>query len=74
MATDMKGRVFFWSASRSTFYPAELREIYKTSVHGWPSDAVEVDTALFVEYGLGSARPGKRRGTGPDGLPAWVTA
>ncbi|EDJ5351604.1 tail fiber assembly protein [Salmonella enterica] len=47
-----------------------MREVYEAS-DSWPIKYIEVGESVFTEF---SASPpvGKIRGTGDDGMPAWV--
>lgn len=59
-----------YAFSNGNFYPLSMREVYETS-DSWPTEYIEVDESVFTEF---SATPpvGKIRGTGDDGMPAWV--
>lgn len=59
-----------YAFSNGNFYPLSMREVYEAS-DSWPIEYIEVDEYVFTEF---SATPpeGKIRGTGDDGMPAWV--
>ena len=59
-----------YASSNGNFYPLSMRGIYEKS-GSWPNEYIEVDESVFAEF---SAAPpvGKVRGTGGDGMPAWV--
>lgn len=59
-----------YAFSNGNFYPLSMRGIYEKS-GSWPNEYIEVDESVFAEF---SAAPpvGKVRGTGGDGMPAWV--
>lgn len=59
-----------YAYANNSFYPFSMREAYEVS-GSWPTNYVEVDESVFTEF---SATPpvGKIRGTGDDGMPAWV--
>ncbi|EJD2199837.1 tail fiber assembly protein [Escherichia coli] len=59
-----------YAYANNSFYPFSMREAYEAS-GSWPTNYVEVDESVFTEF---SATPpvGKIRGTGDDGMPAWV--
>jgi hypothetical protein len=59
-----------YAYANNSFYPFSMREVYEAS-DSWPIEYIEVDESLFTEF---SATPpvGKIRGTGDDGMPAWV--
>lgn len=62
---------YFFSASTSSFYPLDMRAEYE-AVGSWPDDAIAVDADCFQAFGLQPPPPGKVRGAGSDGLPAWL--
>lgn len=59
-----------YAFSNGNFYPFSMREVYEVS-DSWPIEYIEVGESVFTEF---SATPpdGKIRGTGDDGMPAWV--
>lgn len=59
-----------YAFSNGNFYPLSMREVYEIS-DSWPTEYIKVDESVFTEF---SATPpvGKIRGTGVDGMPAWV--
>ncbi|HCH7988783.1 TPA: tail fiber assembly protein [Citrobacter freundii] len=59
-----------YAFSNGNFYPLSMQEVYETA-GTWPTEYIEVEESVFVEF---SATPpdGKIRGTGDDGMPAWV--
>lgn len=59
-----------YAYANNSFYPFSMREVYEAS-DSWPTEYIEVDESLFTEF---SSPPpvGKIRGTGDDGMPAWV--
>ena len=59
-----------YAFSNGNFYPLSMREVYEAS-DSWPIEYIEVDESVFTEF---SATPpaGKIRGTGNNGMPAWV--
>lgn len=59
-----------YAFSNGNFYPLSMREVYEIS-DSWPTEYIKVDESVFTEF---SATPpvGKIRGTGDDGMPAWV--
>lgn len=59
-----------YAYANNSFYPFSMREAYEAS-GSWPINHVEVEESVFTEF---SATPpvGKIRGTGDDGMPAWV--
>lgn len=66
----MIGNEHVYSASDNSFYPLELRNEY-IKKNCWPVDGVPVTNDIVIEF-IGIAPAGKVRGTGADGLPAWV--
>ncbi|UMM08406.1 hypothetical protein MKW11_14655 [Gluconobacter frateurii] len=62
---------YYWSKSTLSFYPAVIKNSY-VNAGTFPEDAVLVDDSVFHSYGLTSAPAGNTRGSGSDGLPAWV--
>ncbi|WP_025138071.1 tail fiber assembly protein [Achromobacter sp. DH1f] len=61
---------FFYSASANAFFPDGLRADYERS-GTWPSDAVAVPDALYMQFGCGEVPHGKIRVSGSDGMPMW---
>lgn len=59
-----------YAYANGCFYPLSMRSDYEMS-DSWPTEYIEVTESVFTEF---SATPpdGKIRGTGEDGLPAWV--
>lgn len=59
-----------YAYANNSFYPLSMREVYEIS-DSWPTEYIKVDESVFTEF---SATPpvGKIRGTGVDGMPAWV--
>ncbi|EIA0033853.1 tail fiber assembly protein [Salmonella enterica] len=59
-----------YAFSNGNFYPFSMRAVYESS-DSWPTEYIEIDESVFVEF---SATPpdGKIRGTGDDGMPAWL--
>ncbi|EAV1591710.1 tail fiber assembly protein [Salmonella enterica] len=59
-----------YAFSNGNFYPFSMRAVYESS-GSWPTEYIEIDESVFVEF---SATPpdGKIRGTGDDGMPAWL--
>ncbi|OQM38896.1 tail fiber assembly protein [Citrobacter braakii] len=59
-----------YAFSNGNFYPLSMREVYEAS-DSWPIEYIEVGESVFTEF---SASPpvGKIRGTGDNGMPAWV--
>ncbi|AUZ66618.1 tail fiber assembly protein [Citrobacter amalonaticus] len=60
---------YFYSASENGFVDGDKKEVYERA-GTWPTDAVEVDAATFVEF-TGLPPDGKVRIAGDDGMPAW---
>ncbi|EOI6407506.1 tail fiber assembly protein [Yersinia enterocolitica] len=59
---------YVWSAKNNAFFPVTALAEYE--LNGWDlSDAIDVNTALFVEFTRFNL--GKHRVVGIDGLPAW---
>lgn len=60
---------YFFSAEKNLFFPETLKSSYEKT-GDWPSDGVEVDELVFIEF---TANPpeGKVRGV-VDNMPAWV--
>lgn len=63
---------YMFSPSGSTFYIKEMQSQYEAA-GSWPQDPVEIDDD-FAERFMGQPPEGKTRGSGPDGMPAWVDA
>ncbi|MFM0306286.1 hypothetical protein P0D71_00630 [Paraburkholderia sp. RL17-383-BIF-A] len=63
----------FYSASKSSFLDADLREAYE-SAGTWPADAKEIDDELFIQFGCSNPPAGKVRGASTNGDPCWVDA
>ncbi|MES0243759.1 tail fiber assembly protein [Citrobacter cronae] len=59
-----------YAFSNGNFYPLSMREVYETS-DSWPTEYIEVDESVFTEFST-TPPEGKIRGTGDDGMPAWV--
>lgn len=59
-----------YAYANNSFYPFSMREVYEAS-DSWPTEYIEVDESLFTEFSS-SPPVGKIRGTGDDGMPAWV--
>lgn len=59
-----------YAYANNSFYPFSMREVYEAS-DSWPIKYIEVGESVFTEF---SASPpvGKIRGTGDNGMPAWV--
>ncbi|ECR5031951.1 tail fiber assembly protein [Salmonella enterica] len=59
-----------YAYANNSFYPFSMREVYEAS-DSWPIEYIEVGESVFTEF---SASPpvGKIRGTGDNGMPAWV--
>lgn len=59
-----------YAYANNSFYPFSMREVYEAS-DSWPIKYIEVGEFVFTEF---SASPpvGKIRGTGDNGMPAWV--
>ncbi|HII0646834.1 TPA: tail fiber assembly protein [Salmonella enterica subsp. enterica serovar Yopougon] len=59
-----------YAYANNSFYPFSMREVYEAS-DSWPTEYIEVGESVFTEF---SASPpvGKIRGTGDNGMPAWV--
>lgn len=59
-----------YAYANGCFYPLSMRSDYEMS-DSWPTEYIEVTESVFTEF---SATPpdGKIRGTGDDGMPAWV--
>ncbi|EIW2874790.1 tail fiber assembly protein [Salmonella enterica subsp. enterica serovar Apapa] len=59
-----------YAYANNSFYLFSMREVYEAS-DSWPIKYIEVGESVFTEF---SASPpvGKIRGTGDDGMPAWV--
>ncbi|MCC8368264.1 tail fiber assembly protein [Xenorhabdus sp. PB61.4] len=62
---------YFYSASRNSFYPTHMKQIYINS-GTFPDDAVKVSESCFIEFAINSAPVGKCRVAGVDGLPTWA--
>lgn len=64
-------RNYAWSATQNTFYLiADLLTYIRNN--NWPGDATEVSDEVFEEFSAFQKGDGKIRGTGDDGMPAWV--
>ncbi|HBO0721858.1 TPA: tail fiber assembly protein [Enterobacter asburiae] len=64
-------RNYAWSATQNTFYLiADLLAYIRNN--NWPDDATEVSDEIFAEFSAFQKGDGKIRGTGADGMPAWV--
>ncbi|HEG1688413.1 TPA: tail fiber assembly protein [Enterobacter cloacae] len=62
---------YAWSAKQNSFYLiADLLNYVRNN--NWPDDAVEVSDSIFTEFSAYQNVDGKVRGTGDDGMPAWV--
>ncbi|EBP3538292.1 tail fiber assembly protein [Salmonella enterica subsp. enterica] len=59
-----------YAYANNSFYPFSMREVYEAS-GSWPTNYVEVDESVFTEFSV-TPPVGKIRGTGDDGIPAWV--
>ena len=64
---------FYWSAGNLSFYLGSLQATYAAS-GSWPDDAVVVDPAIFLAFGLTPPPPGRVRGAGSDRMPSWIAA
>ncbi|MDE1478588.1 tail fiber assembly protein [Xenorhabdus bovienii] len=62
---------YFYSASRNSFYPTHMKQIYINN-GTFPDDTVKVSESYFIEFAINSAPIGKCRVAGVDGLPTWV--
>jgi hypothetical protein len=61
---------YAWSSKNNAFFP--VGDLQEYSSAGWDlSDSKEVSGELFQEF-IVQPPPGKQRGVGPDGMPAWV--
>lgn len=59
----------YFSASENAFYAGELKESY-IAADSWPSDALEVDESLYLEF-IDEPPAGKYRGVDDAGMPCW---
>lgn len=58
----------YFSPSENAFYAGELKESY-IAADSWPSDALEVDESLYLEF-IDEPPAGKYRGVDDAGMPA----
>ncbi|MBS0972747.1 tail fiber assembly protein [Serratia rubidaea] len=59
-----------YSATTTTFYVMEDKAGY-VQFGNWPEDVKPVSNEVWETF-IGQGAPGKMRGAGDDGLPAWV--
>ncbi|MDM3162720.1 tail fiber assembly protein [Citrobacter sp. Cf118] len=59
-----------YAYANNSFYPFSMREAYEVA-GSWPATFIEVDDSVFAEFSANTP-DGKIRGTGNDGMPAWV--
>ncbi|WP_334354376.1 tail fiber assembly protein [Enterobacter hormaechei] len=60
----------YFSPSENAFYAGELKESY-IAAGSWPSDALEVDESLYLEF-IDEPPAGKYRGVDDAGMPCWL--
>ena len=60
----------YFSPSENAFYAGELKESY-IAADSWPSDALEVDESLYLEF-IDKPPKGKYRGVDNAGMPCWL--
>ncbi|HBE4830467.1 TPA: tail fiber assembly protein [Escherichia coli] len=60
----------YFSPSENAFYAGELKESY-IAADSWPSDALEVDESLYLEF-IDKSPEGKYRGVDNAGMPCWL--
>lgn len=60
---------YFYSPSKNAFFPLSFKEAYQNGI-GWPDDAKEVTTDVFIEYA--GNKQGFVRTPDKNGLPEWV--
>ncbi|WP_225381555.1 tail fiber assembly protein, partial [Escherichia coli] len=60
----------YFSPSENAFYAGELKESY-IAADSWPSDALEVDESLYLEF-IDKPPEGKYRGVDNAGMPCWL--
>lgn len=64
----MKSKYF--SPAENAFYATELKESY-VSAGSWPTDAIEVQESLYLEF-VAEPPAGKYRGVNNSGMPCWL--
>ncbi|EIE5007042.1 DUF4376 domain-containing protein [Salmonella enterica] len=63
--------MYHYSPSQNTFYPEDLKQAY-IDAGSFPTDSVEVDDSVWLEFAGDHPPKGKQRAAGKDGLPCWV--
>ncbi|MEK9495100.1 tail fiber assembly protein [Photorhabdus sp. P32] len=63
--------MYYYSATTNAFYPVEWKQDY-TNAGSFPSDAVKVNEAVFIEFASNIPPEGKYRIAGKNGLPEWA--
>ncbi|MCA6222972.1 tail fiber assembly protein [Photorhabdus antumapuensis] len=63
--------MYYYSATTNAFYPVEWKQDY-INAGSFPSDAVEVNEAVFIEFASSIPPEGKYRIAGKNGLPEWA--